>query len=149
MLNIVVLCLCTARMLWQLLILCKIYWQIRARVLKAFQCEGMEWANCHSTYERSIHTRHIAKLPTVNERKRDKQSVIEAKPRKKTIREIGTMKGCCQSRNTKTWRLVASLAGWHILLQIKAAGQAIRIPYLVGKFLQFSWCRVETLQRNG
>lgn len=59
-----------------------------------------------------------------------------------------TMKGCCWSRITKTQRLVASLAGGQILLQIIAAGQAIRILYLVGKFLQFSWCGLGTLQRN-
>lgn len=52
-------------------------------MLRAFQFEGMGWANWHGIYERGIHTMHIAKLPTVNERKRDKQSVIEAKPRKR------------------------------------------------------------------
>lgn len=52
-------------------------------MLTTFQFEGTGWANWHSIYERGIYTMHVAKLPTVNERKRDKQSLIEAKPRKR------------------------------------------------------------------
>lgn len=108
--------------------------RLAARTLRAFQFEGMGWANWHSIYERDIHAVHIAKLPTVNQRKRDKQSFIEAEPGKKSIKEIGTMKGCCLQR--KAWSPLARLAGGYLLLQIAAAGQVIRMLYVVGKIVR-------------
>lgn len=46
--------------------------RLATRTLKAFQFESMGWANWHDNYERGIHTMHIAKLPSVNERETSK-----------------------------------------------------------------------------
>lgn len=136
--NIAVVCLYTDGAVWWRLILCKSYWQISSQNTESLPIWKHGVGQLAHTYERGIHTMHIAKLPTVNERKRDQQSVIEAKPRKRASKrwEQWKAKMKCQNRITNAWSPVASLAGGHTLLQIEAAGQTMRILYRVGKVVR-------------